>query len=63
MPNEYSIQIHHYLSDQISRQVQIIDDDQLLSEDKEYARGRLEELGWIRKYLADNIDLKDFSYY
>ena len=28
-----------------------------------YGRGQLAELQWIRKYLQENIDLKNFVYY
>ena len=63
MPNEYSIQIHNYISEQIANQKQIIDDPHIPQRDREYAKGWLEELSWFRTYLADNIDLKDFTYY
>jgi hypothetical protein len=28
-----------------------------------HARGQLEELQWIRRYLQENIDLKNFVYF
>ncbi len=60
MPNEYSVEIHNYLSHHIS--------DALKSIDKNISssplhQGQLDELHWIREYLKDNIDLKDFRYY
>ena len=63
MPNEYSITIHNYLSEEIAAQQQILEHTQRHPQKSEYARGRLYELQWIRTYLAENIDLKDFPYY
>lgn len=59
MPNEYSIEIHNYLTQLIQDSEQSIQSDI----DPDFHRGRIEELHWIRNYLADNIDLKDFTYY
>ncbi|MBU1565168.1 MAG: hypothetical protein KJ630_06025 [Proteobacteria bacterium] len=61
MPNDFSVEIHNYLSLKIleaEKAVKIGNQD-----DSAHARGRLEELQWIRKYLQDNIDLKNFVYY
>lgn len=59
MPNEYSIQIHNFISNLINLSENELQKDN----DPEFHKGRLEELAWIRQYLADNIDLKDFNYY
>ena len=63
MPNEYSITIHNYLSEEIAAQQQILELAQSHPQTREYARGKLNELQWIRTYLAEHTDLKDFPYY
>ncbi len=61
MPNDYSVAIHKYLSDKILEAEQAI---KLGDQDTAaHARGQLEELQWIRRYLQENIDLKNFVYY
>jgi hypothetical protein len=60
MANEYSIEIHKYLNEKIVAAEKAIEESVV---DIPYYRGQIEELHWIRKYLSDNIDLKDFSYY
>ncbi len=60
MANEYSIEIHRYLSAKIAEAEALIRNS---TEDSAEPRGQLEELLAIRKYLSDNIDLKDFTYY
>lgn len=60
MPNEYSIEIHNYISDQIAISKRKVSENKELSE---YYRGQLKELHWLRSYLKENIDLKDFKYY
>ncbi|MDK9709042.1 MAG: hypothetical protein OEL83_18525 [Desulforhopalus sp.] len=61
MPNEFSVEIHKHLSQKIlaAEQAAKADDAKTAA----YARGQLEELRWIRKYLQENIDLKNFIYY
>ena len=61
MPNDFSVEIHKYLSDKIlvaEQEAKLGDQDT-----SAYARGKLEELQWIRHYLQENIDLKNFIYY
>jgi len=60
MPNEYSIEIHRYLSEKFDAAEKSFKKGELT---KPTYQGRIEELRWIRKYLKDNIDLKDFTYY
>ena len=60
MGNEYSIEIHRYLSAKIAEAEALI---QRRPENSPEPRGQLEELQAIRKYLSENIDLKDFTYY
>ncbi len=61
MPNDYSIEIHKYLSDKIllAEQTMRQGDENTATR----ARGQLEELLWIRQYLQENIDLKNFQYF
>ena len=65
MPNEYSIEIHNYISEQIRLHEQKVKEStgSSTSTEKHYSLGRMNELQWIRDYLADNIDLKEFTYY
>ena len=60
MANEYSIEIHKYLNENIAGAEKSLKES---VEDRSYFQGIIEELLSIRKYLSDNIDLKDFSYY
>jgi hypothetical protein len=61
MPNDYSVEIHKYLSDKIREAEQAVKLDN--QQTAAHARGQLEELQWIRRYLQENIDLKNFVYY
>ena len=63
MPNEYSIEIHDYISEQIRLHQQKVRETGTSQAEKQYSMGRLNELQWIRGYLAEHIDLKDFTYY
>jgi len=65
MPNEYSIEIHNYITAQIRlhEQERANIDDGGTNEEIVYIQGKLDELHWLRRYLADNVDLKDFKYY
>ncbi len=61
VPNDYSVEIHNYLSNKIAEAehaVQLGDENTAA-----HARGQLEELRWIRRYLQENIDLKNFVYF
>ena len=60
MPNEYSVEIHNYLSREIEKAEKERNSG---SCDQHYLDGKLSELYWIREYLAEKIDLKDFKYY
>jgi len=60
MPNEYSVEIHTYISKKIREAEQLIDKNEV---DTPNNRGKIDELLWLREYLSDNIDLKDFKYY
>lgn len=60
MANEYSIEIHKYLSAKIAEAEKIIAESAVGNPE---FQGQLEELLWIREYLSNNIDLKDFTYY
>ncbi len=65
MANEYSIAIHHYLSDKISlaKKAQKKAEKENNPEIARYYEGRLQELNIIRRYMNDNIDLKTQKYY
>lgn len=60
MPNEYSVEIHAYLTNKIAEHEQVLKEH---SGNSSRSSGQLEELYWIREYLAEHIDLKDFTYY
>lgn len=60
MPNEYSVEIHNYLKVKIEIAEKTITES---VEHKAFLAGQLQELLWIREYLKDHIDLKNFTYY
>jgi hypothetical protein len=60
MPNEFSIEIHEYLSQKITEAEKAVAKK---SANTAYFQGQLEELYQIRTYLKENIDLKNFIYY
>ena len=61
MPNEFSVEIHDYLTQKITEAENALarKECNLLR----YFQGQLEELHRIRAYLKENIDLKNFTYY
>ena len=65
MANEYSVAIHHYLSDQIAAAEAEIKDAAKKTDlaAARYCAGRLQELNAIRQYLSEKIDLKTQKYY
>jgi len=65
MPNEYSIRVHNYISAEIDAYEQKCASAQLSGDENglAYSQGQLRELRWLREYLAENIDLKNFIYY
>lgn len=60
MPNDYSIEIHRYLSKKIAENEEHL---RLNGHNAPFHQGQLDELRWIREYLAEHIDLKNFTYY
>jgi hypothetical protein len=60
MPNAYSVEIHDYLTQKIVEAEKAIASGDQRSP---YYQGQLEELRWIRSYLRENVDLKNFTYY
>jgi hypothetical protein len=60
MPNEYSIEIHQYLKEKLAEAEKLIEKSVVI---KPNVQGQIDELLWIRKYLSDKIDLKNFTYY
>ncbi|EKD34179.1 MAG: hypothetical protein ACD_75C02437G0003 [uncultured bacterium] len=59
MPNEFSVKIHYYLTEKITEAEKAVAGE---DEHSPFYRGQLEELYWIRDYLKENVDLKDFPY-
>ena len=65
MANEYSVAIHHYISDKIAtaeknkKKAEKENDRAAVG----YCEGQLQELNLIRRYLNDKIDLKTQKYY
>ena len=60
MPNDYSIEIHQYLTEKIAENERFV---KQRGGKSPFHEGQLDELRWIRQYLAEHIDLKDFTYY
>jgi hypothetical protein len=60
MPNEFSVEIHDYLTQKITEAEKAIAKK---SVNTAYFQGQLEELYRIRTYLKKSIDLKNFIYY
>lgn len=65
MPNEYSVEIHHYISASLEAARTQLEaaDKSANSEAQAYWKGRIAELQWLRVYLAEHVDLKNFTYY
>ncbi len=65
MANEYLIEIHNYISEQIdvakSRQTEAQENKDRASQ--RFYDGQLAEWQWIRSYLADKVDLKTQKYF
>ncbi len=65
MPNEYSVAIHRYISARLEAARSRLDDLEQSSdaEAQAYWKGQTAELQWLRDYLAEHVDLKNFTYY
>lgn len=65
MPNEYSVQIHDFISAKIDAasvhlaQAEANSDTNMMF----YWQGQLDEFVWLRSYLKEHTDLKGFIYY
>ena len=65
MANEYSVEIHNYISAKIAE----IEKEKIIAENHNdpaavsYCSGQLQELTIIRQYLNEKIDLKTQKYY
>jgi len=65
MANQYSVEIHKYISDKIAaatgqqKKAEAADDTAA----RRFFAGQLYELEKIREYMAQNIDLKTQKYY
>ena len=65
MANDYLIEIHNYISEQIVREQNRKDaaDSNKELESREFYEGQLEEWHYLRAYLAEKIDLKTQKYF
>ena len=65
MANEYSVEIHDYISNQIAaaEKMKIDAESNGDSSSAKYYEGRLQELHEIRQYMVEKIDLKTQKYY
>ena len=65
MANQYSVEIHQYISEKIAdatrQQIKAEDADDAPA--RRFYAGQLYELEKIREYMAQNIDLKTQKYY
>jgi len=65
MANQYSVEIHQYISDKIAaatrqqKQAEAAEDSAAC----QFYAGQVYELVKIREYMAENIDLKTQKYY
>ena len=65
MANDYSVTIHHFISDRIEaaeNNKKVAEQHNDLSS-ASYYNGQLQELNNIRQYMVDKIDLKTQKYY
>lgn len=62
MANEFSIQIHDFLSSKMeelsTKKFSTID-----IKENTFVEGQVSEIMWLREYLKENFDLKNFKYY
>jgi hypothetical protein len=65
MPNDYSVQFHDFITVKIeTARAQLAEAEQAGDDhQRSYWNGQLEELAWLRAYLKEHVDLKDFVYY
>ena len=65
MANEYSVEIHQYISAKIAKATREIKKAEEANDAAtgRYYEGQLYELVKIREYMADKIDLKTQKYY
>ena len=65
MPNEYSVELHNFITDKIRSAAQQLAGakENNNSEMQSYWGGQLDELSWLRSYLKAHVDLKNFVYY
>jgi hypothetical protein len=65
MANQYSVEIHQYISDKIAAATRRQKKAEAASDTaaRQFYAGQLYELEKIREYMARNIDLKTQKYY
>ena len=65
MANQYSVEIHQFISQKIAKATNRKKEDQAANDlaTCRFYEGQLYELDKIREYMAQNIDLKTQKYY
>jgi hypothetical protein len=65
MANQYSVEIHRYVSDKIAAATKELKKAEAGNDGaaRRFYAGQLYELEKIREYMAQNIDLKTQKYY
>lgn len=65
MANQYSVEIHDYISNKIARAAGQLKKAEAANDltARRFHEGQLYELDKIREYMAQNIDLKTQKYY
>ena len=65
MANEYLIEIHNYISENIARAQRRKDEANTNNEleSRRFYEGQLKEWHHLRKYLAETVDLKTQKYF
>ena len=65
MANEYSVEIHDYISEKIAHATAELKKAEAADDQtgRRFYEGQLYELDKIREYMAQNIDLKTQKYY
>ena len=65
MANQYSVEIHQYISDKIATAIRQVKKAEVANDSttRRFYEGQLYELDKIREYMAHHIDLKTQRYY
>ena len=65
MANQYSVEIHDYISEKVARATADLKKAEAADDQagRRFYEGQLYELNKIREYMAQNVDLKTQKYY